>query len=170
MSLNDSVVFCSIFDGKGGGHALAAADDSLRAPYWAHLDFKDSGARGWLRGRGIDEQAVDTLIAHESRPRALALGDGLLTVLRGINRNAGEDPEDMVSIRIWLTDDSIITVRQRKVRAAAEVHALLATGNGPRSSAEAMLMITPLPRGSMCRSASRIHSQVPLTLTSMTRW
>jgi zinc transporter len=141
MPLNDSVVFCSILDGRGGGQALAASNDSLRPPYWAHLDFKESGARGWLRERGIDEQAVDTLTALESRPRALALPDGLLTVLRGINRNAGADPEDMVSIRIWLTSESIITVRQRRVGAASDVHAMLATGNGPRSTAEAMLMI-----------------------------
>jgi zinc transporter len=141
MSLNDSVVFCSILDGQGGGQALGASNDSLRPPYWAHLDFKESGARGWLRERGIDEQAVETLIAHESRPRALALPDGLLTVLRGINRNAGEDPEDMVSIRIWLTNESIITVRQRKVMAASEVHAMLAIGKGPRSTAETLLMI-----------------------------
>lgn len=141
MSVNDSVVFCSILDGQGGGQALAAPGDTPFTPYWAHLDFKESDARGWLMARGIDEQAVDTLVAQESRPRALALGDGLLTVLRGINRNDGEDPEDMVSIRIWLTDESIITVRQRKVRAAAEVHAMLAEGNGPRSTAETMLMI-----------------------------
>jgi zinc transporter len=141
MSVNESVVFCSILDGHGGGQALAASNDTLRKPYWAHLDLKESGARGWLKDRGIDEQAVDTLVAQESRPRALALGDGLLTVLRGINRNDGEDPEDMVSIRIWLTEESIITVRHRKVRAAADVHAMLAEGNGPRSTAGTMLMI-----------------------------
>ena len=49
------------------------------------------------------------------------MDDGLLIVLRGINRNAGADPEDMVSLRIWVESDRMISVRQRQVIAAREV-------------------------------------------------
>lgn len=141
MSTTDSVVFCSVLEGNGAGHDIDAPYDPGIAPVWTHLDFKDSDARQWLRGKGVDEQVIETLIAQESRPRVIAHVDGLVIVLRGINRNAGEDPEDMVSIRIWLTAESIVTVRQRKVRAAAEVHDLLLAGKGPTSTAEAMVMI-----------------------------
>ena len=141
MTTIDSVVFCTVIEGNGRGADIDAPYDSGEKPAWTHLDFKASDARQWLQGRGIDEQAVDTLVAQESRPRVVSHDGGLLTVLRGINRNAGEDPEDMVSIRIWLTETAIITVRQRKVRAAAEVHELLLAGKGPVSAAETMVMI-----------------------------
>ena len=141
MAAADSVVFCSVLDGKGGGRDVDSAAPSDKAPAWTHLDFKEADARQWLLSKGVDEQVVETLVAQESRPRVLAHDDGLMTVMRGINRNAGEDPEDMVSIRIWLTADEILTVRQRKVRAAAEVHDLLLAGKGPASAAETMVMI-----------------------------
>ena len=64
------------------------------------------------------------------------MDDGLLIVLRGINRNAGADPEDMVSLRIWIERDHMISVRQRQVIAAREVFVELKNGNGPKNLAE----------------------------------
>jgi hypothetical protein len=51
--------------------------------------------------------------------------DGLLVVLRGINQNAGTNHEDMVSLRIWVERDHMISVRQRKVIAPRAVLAEL---------------------------------------------
>jgi zinc transporter len=32
----------------------------------------------------------------------LTVGQSLLVILRGVNLNPGADPEDMVSVRLWL--------------------------------------------------------------------
>jgi len=64
---------------------------------------------------------------------------GLLIVLRGINRNAGADPEDMVSVRIWIEPGRMISVRHRRVIAAQEAMDGLNNGDGPKDVSELLM-------------------------------
>ena len=56
---------------------------------------------------------VPALLAIETRPRASSVGDGLLMLLRGVNLNPGAEPEDMVSIRLWVEAGRIVSTRRR---------------------------------------------------------
>jgi len=129
-------LFGCTLDGKGGATNVDESIDTATPPHWAHIDYSSSQARDWLAARGLEPFVIDTLIRNESRPNLAAVDDGLLIVLRGINRNAGADPEDMVSLRIWIERDRMISVRQRQVIAAREVLAELEQGNGPKDLAE----------------------------------
>jgi len=122
--------------GRGGAATVDNSFESGTAPHWVHIDYSSEHARGWLAARGLEPFVIDTLIRNESRPNMVAVDDGLLIVLRGINRNAGAFPEDMVSLPIWLERDRMISVRQRQVIAAREVFAELEHGNGPKDLAE----------------------------------
>ncbi len=132
-------MFCFALDGKGGGAAIDDPETSGIGASWTHLDFSHRDTRRWLMDHGVDAQIVDTLVEPESRPRTLVLDDGLLAVLRGINRNAGADPDDMVSVRIWLTDDALITARQRNLIAATALREQLQSGKGPATAAAALV-------------------------------
>jgi len=104
---------------------------------WVHLDVNDEASRLWLSSAsGIEEIIVDALLAEETRPRSHATDRGLLVVLRGVNTNPGEDPEDMVSVRVWIEPDRIITTRRRRVLSTQDIRASLESGKGPNSSGE----------------------------------
>jgi zinc transporter len=57
----------------------------------------------------------------ESRPRCAPYEDGLLLNLRGINHNPGAEPEDMISLRIWATQNLVISMRSYPVKAVHDV-------------------------------------------------
>jgi len=136
MTDDTCYLFGCTLDGSGGAATVDKSFESVTPPHWAHIDYSSEQARGWLTARGLEPFVIDTLIRNESRPNTVAVDDGLLIVLRGINRNAGADPEDMVSLRIWIERDRMISVRQRQVIAARDVFAELTNGKGPKDLAE----------------------------------
>jgi zinc transporter len=67
--------------------------------------------------------------------------DGMLVIMRGVNLNPGADPEDMVSVRIWVQHDRIISARNRRLLATAELHSDLRAGVGPKTSGDFIVML-----------------------------
>ncbi len=119
-SPNSPLIHAVAITPDGGHQALdREAWDGAHAPgtlTWAHLDANHPLAREWLAGPGdLSDLLADALVAEETRPRATVSQDGLLLVLRGVNLNPGADPEDMVSIRIWVDPETLITTRRRKL-------------------------------------------------------
>ena len=57
-------------------------------------------------------------------------------MLRGVNGNPGEDPDDMVSVRAHLTPTRIITSRRRRLFSVMDIHDALRAGSGPSSTGE----------------------------------
>ena len=55
---------------------------------------------------------------------------GTLLFLRAINLNPASDPEDMVSLRLWIEPHRLISVRQRKLLSVQDVREQLAEGQG----------------------------------------
>jgi len=106
-------------------------------PLWLHIDVTDQASRDWLTTEsGLPPAAVDTLLAEETRPRANLVDDGVLLILRGVNTNPGADPEDMVSIRLWIEPNRIISTRLRKLLSITDIRDSLANGAGPRSTGD----------------------------------
>ncbi len=134
-----------LLDGRGGAREVPAEEVGARTAgevHWLHLDYQDSANSAWLHERsGIDSVLVEALLAEDPRPRSLVHGDALLVVLRGANLNAGAEPEDMVSLRIWLEADRVLTLRHRRVVSLQEIATQLATGNGPVSSGDLLYEI-----------------------------
>ncbi|MEM9616660.1 MAG: zinc transporter ZntB [Pseudomonadota bacterium] len=103
---------------------------------WLHLDAKHEATKQWLAGQAsIPPAATRALLAPETRPHVTTFGHGLVVNLRGVNHNEGDDPEDMVSIRIWLESRRLITTRLRRVKAAQDLCAELTAGRKIASTA-----------------------------------
>ncbi len=139
MSDETGGLICALaVDGKGGGQELDWAGIAAWKPgdglLWVHLDFRDPEAIRWIRTHVTDSQAAETLLADETRPRSVAIGDRLLISLRGVNLNPESDPEDMVSVRMWLGLDIMVTTRHRRILAMTEAREHLAAGKGPRDT------------------------------------
>jgi len=141
MASDSSIIFSYVLDGKGGGRLPDEASDNDSRPVWTHIDYSAADAREVLAGNGLEPYIVDTLIREESRPSAVAVGEGLMVVLRGINRNAGANPEDMVSIRIWIAADRMLSVRQRRLIAAKEIADELSEHHGPATVSDLLIAI-----------------------------
>lgn len=109
---------------------------------WVHLDRMLAGTRTWLEQVArLDPFVVETLLEEETRPRVLRHADGLVVNLRGVNLNPGADPEDMVSVRMWIDPDRLISMRGPAVLAADDVSRALATGAGPGRPGELLVAL-----------------------------
>ncbi len=127
-------------DGEGGAKKLETPEaDGI---VWLHMDRRDEQAREWLQNEsGLDEIVVRALLAHESRPRSMMFGRGFIVNFRAINLNPGSEPDDMISIRVWMEENRIITLRSSRVFAISDMHQELQGGVGPRSVGEFLTML-----------------------------
>lgn len=115
--------------------------DELHSYRWCHLDLGAMGTRQFIATH-IDEMVADALTIEETRPRCSAHNEGLLLYLRGINLNPDSKPEDMVSIRLWITPTSIISVRRRKLTAVAAIREAINNNNAPHSVGDFINQLT----------------------------
>lgn len=139
VASNNGLIYAGVLDGKGGARQLSWSQidawQPADGPLWIHLDFTQAAARQWImRQSQVDEVAAKALVSDETRPRATNLGEATLLSLRGVNMNPGSNPEDMVSIRIWVDKYRVISVRRRALLATGEIVQSLAEGAGPRNT------------------------------------
>ena len=137
---NDSLLAC-LLDGDGGTRELDKNEIAAWAPeagtLWVHLNYSNSADAEWLTtSSGLDPLIVEALLAEETRPRTTAIGDGLLIALRGVNLNPGADPEDMVSIRIYIDNTRIVTSRKRELISVIDLIEQFNLKRGPCNTAE----------------------------------
>ena len=103
---------------------------------WVHLQADDPRSDDWIEHHMgyLPEAVQDALIAEATRPRLAALGEGLLLNVRGVNQDEGEDPEDMVSVRIWADASRVVTLSRRPVAAIEAMRARYEAGRGPATA------------------------------------
>lgn len=122
------------------GYAIAATGEAHRlAPtaektsgcvlFWRHIDGNDTACRKWLLDdSGLPAAVTNALQEIETRPCATKVGDGTLVNLRGVNQNPDADPEDLVSIRLWVTANEVISMNFRPLLALGDMQDIVASG------------------------------------------
>ena len=109
---------------------------------WIHLDRSGDDARTYLQKEsGLDTLVHENLLAEETRPRAIEISGNLLINLRGVNLNPGANPEDMVSARIWIEPNRIISSRHRPLMAINDIREQIARGRGPKKEGDFLIML-----------------------------
>ena len=145
---NDCILYAHKLDRKGGARNLAPdeiksclADEDL---VWIHLDAGHDGAENWLKEYmpELDSLTLNALLEVETRPRASIDGDNALVIFRGVNLNENAEAEDMISIRMWVTERTIISTRLRKLKAVQDMRDKLEKGSGPKSSGDFLTMLS----------------------------
>ena len=110
---------------------------------WLHMCAIQPSSRDYFENNtDLDPIIIDAILADETRPRALIKDDGVLIILRAMNLHEGEYPEDMISIRIWLGDNKIITTRRRDIKAIDDIAEFIRNGEGPANPGDFLTMIT----------------------------
>lgn len=144
----DSAILLSYkLDGKGGGSSYSFDASSLPMKknefVWTHLDATHPETRNLLTNKeyGVDQLVIDALLADETRPRMMSIGDGVLLILRGINLNETSSPEDMVSIRLWITKDQVISTRRRQLKSVSDLEEKIKSGHAPKNTGQFVCML-----------------------------
>ncbi len=112
-------------------------DSSLTEPgvyRWWHWDLNEGELANWVLQQ-LPNIPADALMQPETRPRCDEYKDGLILNLRGINLNEGQPADQMVSLRMWVTTDLVVTVRVRRVFAIEELRQVMITSDAPQSAA-----------------------------------
>ena len=135
-------------DEKGGAQYSDPAEalkvsDSDGKPFWLHLQSDDTNTPDIMARHGVPDRVVDALCIDDTRPKAHVLEGGILVYLRGINKNADADPDDMVSVRLWITDTCIVSTRRtgRGLLSVRSIKEALLSGQGPANSAEFLCLL-----------------------------
>ncbi|MBC8514003.1 MAG: zinc transporter ZntB [Candidatus Thioglobus sp.] len=147
--MTNPILLAYLFDTKGGGGALLEADISHFFQgndfSWLHLDVKNADEVKELfrnEDANLDSLVIDALVAGETRPRMEKVNDSALVILRGVNLNVNADPEDMVSIRLWISGNKIISACRRRLRAVSDIEVKIEEGKGPKNVGDFVYMLT----------------------------
>ena len=110
---------------------------------WLHMCAIHPDTRGFLdHEMGLDHLVIDALLAAETRPRILIRKEGYMVIVRAMNLHKNENPEEMISLRIWIDGDRIITTRRRDIMAIEDIINFIEKDKGPKTSGEFLTMIT----------------------------
>lgn len=119
-----------------GSETVALAPDALReslppGPLWVHLSRQREDVDDWLgRVAQVPVHVVAALLAEDTRPRCEVFNEGILLNLRAIDLNPKADPDELLSLRMWITPDLIISLRRKPLMAVQTVIDRLHNGAG----------------------------------------
>ena len=158
ISPNDNgLISACILDGNGGARPIGW--DEVRAwkkdegQIWIHVDRTKPEAIKWLRKEsGLTPVTVDAITTEETRPRVFRGKRGYIAILRCINQNEGEKPDDMVAIRLWCDGNRLITVRDKRLFVPRQIfQELTGRADGPATVAALFETIVSTDRPDVAR-------------------
>lgn len=101
---------------------------------WAHFDIRDASTRNWIeRDSKLETHVAEALLSEETRPRATRYSNGTLIILRGVNLQPDSEPTDMISIRLWVEDNRVLSTRIRRLLSVRALRERCETGDAPPS-------------------------------------
>lgn len=106
---------------------------------WLHLDRRSDVVQTWLyEHSGLDDSDVDALLSEETRPRVFRPRhqSSLLVILRGLNNQPGAEPDDLVSMRLWVERHRVLCFSSRPLSPVLDVAAMLGGEYAPANAAE----------------------------------
>ena len=145
MDTTQGFIYCAVLNGQGAAQEVTEYTKTWQektAWVWYHLDYTDESVGTWLTEHsGLSDLTIEILTSEDTRPRSLPADQGLLICLRGVNCNPGQDPDDMVSLRLWIGENRIITMRHRRAEAINDIRQALTQGHGPENMGDFLVFL-----------------------------
>lgn len=148
--MHESVIAAYIISDKGNArkadHPISIPTLSETEYLWLHIDAAHPDARVYLEAElpHLDPVILETLLIDNMRPQCSQIGDNVLLFLKGANLNIGDDPEDMISARIWSEKKIILSLRKKPLQAFKDLEQKIVKGNGPKNTGEFLKEISAL--------------------------
>jgi len=135
LQVSDAV-YALQMDGQGGVSNISPqCVASEEKPCWLQLDYTLPASEQWINNTPVLPDTVLQALAGDSvRPKVVRVGEGTLITLRSINLNADSRPDQLVTIRVYLTDKMIVSTRHRKVFSMEEMIGDMKSGSGPKNT------------------------------------
>jgi zinc transporter len=128
---------------------------------WINLDQNLLSNNTFLKERAnVDDIVASSLLANDTRVRYFEHNNGLLLILRAINLNPKEEPDDMVSLRIWIESNRVITVFKKNVKAIRDLENEILDNNAPTSSNELLIRLIDKISNRISESVTNINDLV----------
>ncbi|MGO1617198.1 MAG: zinc transporter ZntB [Oceanisphaera sp.] len=139
----EHTIYSLQLDGSGGMQPLAVGDKLPNdASAWLHIDYTEPAAALWLQHTHLlNDNAREALLGQSSRPKLIRQGESLLLILRGINHNDHDKPEEMVALRIFINPTLIVSSRCRPLLSEKDVFEQFATQDGPVNAGDWLVAI-----------------------------
>lgn len=165
MDNSHGMIFSCALDGTGNARELPWPEvktwSSPNETLWVHADRTHADIQQWLQEEsGINPLVVDALLAEETRPRITTFDDSFILILRGVNFNPGAEPDDMVSIRLFIEAHRIVSVRHRPLMTIKDIHASFANHSGPISSGDFLAVLTDRLMERMAPVISQLDEEI----------
>ncbi len=148
--LQSSITCAYILDQNGAGKKItsnevpdAIAEEKL---LWLHFDkCTKENAELLIQFSGIDPIIAQALFSEDTRPRFNPTGNmGALLILKGLNLHPKAQPEDMISIRIWVEKNRVFSVSRYRMAVISEVEKRVELGQGFKTSDEFVAAVSLL--------------------------
>jgi len=165
MTTEQGLVFVCRLTGDGGAQSLTWDEiktwTSAQGALWVHLDRTRADSRHWLQQEsGLSPLIAEALLEEETRPRSMVFDDSLFITLRGVNLNPGADPEDMISIRLYIQPDRVITVRHRPLMTIQDIQASLTAQMGPKTPGDLLTVLSDRLMERMAPVVSQLDEEI----------
>lgn len=162
MALQNTSSQVFILDGRGGLLSQTLSSESIDASFkWIHINRGNLGEKQFLLiESGLREQTVDTLLEPFVRPRAIISPEGMLLSLRILAPGSSDDPIDIISIRMYATDQCVVTVSDYPVPALDVLRASLHQGLGPQTPQGFAYAVNELALTQVAEMVERIDSRL----------
>lgn len=141
MSAADASPEGIVFDGRSG--------EGPESWQWTHLRRSPDAERVLLDDPEIPRSVAFALLQEDTIPRATEAGAGTLLILRGVNLVPGADPEDMVSLRLWITPRRIVSTELRRLVQIDEMIEAFREGRGPKTPGAFVLALVEALRAAV---------------------
>lgn len=109
---------------------------------WVHLVREPEHVRNWLgEVASVPAHVVAALLAEDTRPRCEVFSEGILLNLRGMDLNPNAEPDELLSLRMWITPKLIISLRRKPLMAVQALRQRLREGRGPDKLGQLLAMV-----------------------------
>ena len=149
--MKSPILLAYAFPGDGTGRELDQhqVNETVRSEdmlSWVHLDANEPSCADWLQTNVsyLDPLIIEALLEDETRPRMIQFNQGVLIILRGVNLNEDANAEDMISIRLWVDNSRIISIRRRRLKAINDIQMKINNGSAPNTSGDFVSMLITL--------------------------
>jgi len=128
---------------------------------WLHFNYTSQEAKDYITNSSdIDSIVKDALLAEETRPRVLSLNDVLFVALRGADLESNLKPEKMISIRLFVSSNLIISTSRKNILSVIEIIDELKKRKGVKSSSEFLVALTHKMINKMDKVIDKIEDKV----------
>ena len=117
--------------GDGAVRPLSAEEAAAFAGpgfVWTHLEGEDDLLAVHASDETIPDVAANALVASETRPRCDAIDHGAILNLRGLGAGSPDQTDRLVSIRMWVRDNRVVSASRHPMNATATVRAKMEAG------------------------------------------